>query len=339
MNLTKLLAYLLIGLILGSGATTYMAYSDLLPGVVRAQTINEDLLRLEEEVRAIEEKLDENGSFYNFTEQWFSTLYSLILEINREVNNIEAKLDKGGAFYNFVDNWFITLYNLTLSLKNVSVNITNVTNVINNINKINVTINNIYTSVTNIYNTVNNVYNYVFNIYDITVEIYDFITIEVYNYLINIYDVTISIYNFITIDIYNTLVLIYNLVINIYDILNNIMIIMINLDFKTQKTVLIHVSEIWEFEDMIRNYYVLITLEGEGAVGGEITRVNVVGIEGEEIFLNPTEEVGLFIVTVVLPPDTPAGQYIMVIESEILLELPDGSIEVFKGETIVDVWV
>jgi hypothetical protein len=55
--------------------------------------------------------------------------------------------------------------------------------------------------------------------------------------------------------------------------------------------------------------------------------------------VTPTDEPGLYIVDVFLPQNATPGQYIMVIESQIPLVLPDGSTETFYGKDMVDIWI
>jgi hypothetical protein len=114
----------------------------------------------------------------------------------------------------------------------------------------------------------------------------------------------------------------------------------VNIDYKTQKRVIITTVPRSDLYEPLRSkMYALVTLQGEGAVtDAKITRVDVLNAT-EEILVIPTEEPGLFLIDMIFPDTTPSGQYIVVIEAEVTLILPDGSTETFREKYIDYVWI
>lgn len=295
------LVMLLIGLLLGSVVTAAYAYSGL-SGLVGEQSVKDLFSGLDVEIKRIEEKLDAN-----------------LIDVN-------------GSLIDYLDNWFkninktISSLNLTLTTKtinNINNSITNINNnilvLINKINNINNNIQNITNNIDLIFNTLN----------DIDIQVNNVLLVKIN-----------EIYTFITVDIYQSIQSISVAITSIQNTLNNIYIDIRQINFLVQKRVIIETIPRSEYSTQYHHeFYVQLSVQGDGAVPESgIYSIGVLDAVGTYSIIE-TSYPGLYIVSVDLVPETPPGQYVMVINGYAVVTLPDGSTRTYNGTTIETLYV
>ena len=349
---TQLLASALVGLLIGSLGVSVLAYNNLLPGLtVQTDGLNDVNDKLDELLNMTRETGDRLLSNTRDLPGFIKDAGGSHDSIGRDVKEIIDMLNKNGI------NMSTTLPNLLFNkLDQIlnAINSLNVTNVTKNINNVNNFIRNINNVVNNVNSKTNNIFNLSINInqttvninnllilisqqvdliYTQTTDIYVFITEQMYTVITNIYDIVVV--------INNVLGDVYNIVISIQQQVNNIIDMLVVIDYKTQKEVIIQPEYISETPDpLTRQFYVVVSLEGEGGLEStSLTRIFVLGVPDATVVVLETGEPGIFIVTVTLPEGVSSGTYLVVFESEIVLTLPDGSTEVFVGRKAVTIYV
>ncbi len=359
----QLLVAALIGILVGSAGVTALAYNNGLPGLVaqtgetsekldtldnRTQDIAKTIEEIKNEVNRIEKKLDENT--INVDGEYIKYLKEVLSAINNEVQMIEKKLDANGIDVNgtFASQVLNQLKNISATLSNLNVTVIN-----NNITNITNQVNNVYNLVSQINNYVQNIYNFTENNYlilneiSITLnEIYILIYNEIYQqiYMVNI---TVNQINFYVQDIYqiviyisSTVDMIYNILVDIQVSIQQIIDTLIIINFKTQKEVIIDIEHISDSPDpLVKQLYVMVSLEGEGGLNTTAVSIYVLNVPDAAILIEETGIPGLYNVIVLMPENTPPGSYLLVVEGEIVLPLPDGSQEVFRGRKMISIYI